>query len=91
MFFVPCAFAMGGEPALCWGFPLATCLLASRLVFLLVVGEELRHVLCRDRVHVAGGVEVALTVVEGPVGGVFFGVCAVPRFTGVLCASVDAA
>ena len=60
-------------------------------VFLLVGGEELRHVLCRDLVHVAGGVEVALGVVEGAVGGAFFGVCAVPRFAEVLCAAVDAA
>ena len=82
---------MSGKPALCWGFPLATRLLASRPVFLLVGGEELRHVLCRDLVHVAGGVEVALRVVEGAVGGAFFGVCAVPRFTEVLCAAVDAA
>lgn len=44
---------------------------------------------CCDLVHVAGGVEVALTVVEGPVGDAFFGVCAVPRFTEVLCAAVD--
>ena len=39
---------------------------------------------CRDLVHVAGGVEVALSVVEWPVGGAFFGVCAVPRFAEVL-------
>ena len=45
----------------------------------------------RNRVHVAGGVEVALGVVEGAVGGAFFGVCAVPRFAEVLCAAVDAA
>ena len=44
-----------------------------------------------DLVHVAGGVEVALGVVEGAVGGAFFGVCAVPRFAEVLCAAVDAA
>ena len=80
-----------GKPALCWGFPLATRLLASRPVFLLVGGEELRHVVCRDLVHVACGVEVALTVVEGAVGDAFFGVCAIPRFTEVLCAAVDAA
>ena len=42
-------------------------------------------------VHVAGGVEVALGVVEGAVGGAFFGVCAVPCFAEVLCAAVDAA
>ena len=58
---------------------------------LLVGGEELRHVLRGDLVHVAGGVEVALRVVEGAVGGAFFGVCAVPRFAEVLCAAVDAA
>lgn len=80
-----------GKPALCWGFPLATRLLASRPVFLLVGGEELRHVVCRDLVHVACGVEVALAVVEGAVGDAFFGVCAIPRFTEVLCAAVDAA
>lgn len=45
----------------------------------------------RNRVRVAGGVEVALGVVEGVVGDAFFGVCAVPRFTEVLCASVGAA
>ena len=45
----------------------------------------------RNRVHVAGGVEVALGVVEGAVGDAFFGVCAVPRFAEVLCAAVDAA
>lgn len=42
-----------------------------------------------DLVHVSGGVEVALGVVEGAVGDAFFGVCAVPRFTEVLCAAVD--
>ena len=42
-------------------------------------------------VHVSCGVEVALTVVEGPVGDAFFGVCAVPGFAEVLCAAVDAA
>ena len=47
--------------------------------------------LCCHLVHVSCGVEVALTVVEGPVGDAFFGVCAVPRFTEVLCAVVDAA
>ena len=82
---------MSGKPALCWGFPLATRLLASRPVFLLVGGEELRHVVCCDLVHVACGVEVALGVVEGPVGDAFFGVCAVPGFAEVLCAAVDAA
>ena len=46
---------------------------------------------CCHLVHVACGVEVALSVVEWPVGGAFFGVCAVPRFTEVLCAAVDAA
>ena len=58
-------------------------------MFLLVGGEELRHVVCRDLVHVACGVEVALTVVEGAVGDAFFGVCAVPGFAEVLCAAVD--
>lgn len=58
-------------------------------MFLLVGGEELRHALCRDLVHVSGGVEVALTVVEGPVGDAVFGVCAVPGFAEVLCAAVD--
>lgn len=42
-------------------------------------------------VHVSCGVEVALRVVEGPVGDAFFGVCAVPGFAEVLCATVDAA
>ena len=46
---------------------------------------------CRDLVHVAGGVEVAFRVVEGAVGDAFFGVCAVPGFAEVLCAAVDAA
>ena len=82
---------MSGKPALCWGFPLATRLLASRPVFLLVGGEELRHVLCRHLVHVSCGVEVTLGVVDGPVGDAFFGVCAVPGFAEVLCAAVDAA
>ena len=80
-----------GKPALRWGFPLATRLLASRPVFLLVGGEELRHVLCCHLVHVSCGVEVALGVVEGAVGDAFFGVCAVPGFAEVLCAAVDAA
>ena len=44
-----------------------------------------------DLVHVSGGVEVALGVVEGAVGDAFFGVCAVPGFAEVLCAVVDAA
>lgn len=39
-----------------------------------------------DLVHVSCGVEVALAVVEGPVGDAFFGVCAVPGFAEVLCA-----
>ena len=60
-------------------------------VSLLVGGEELRHVVCRHLVHVAGGVEVALAVVEGAVGDAFFGVCAIPGFAEVLCAAVDAA
>lgn len=60
-------------------------------VSLLVGGEELRHVVCRHLVHVAGGVEVALAVVEGAVGDAFFGVCAVPGFAEVLCAAVDVA
>ena len=45
--------------------------------------------LCGDLVHVAGLTDVALGVVEGAVGDAFFGVCAVPRFTEVLCAAVD--
>ena len=57
-------------------------------MFLLVGGEGLRHVVCRRLVHVAGGVEVALRVVGGPVGDAFFGVCAVSRFAEVLCAPV---
>ena len=60
-------------------------------MFLLVGGEELRHVVCRDLVHVAGGVEVALRVVEGAVGDAFFGVCAVPGFAEVLCAALATA
>lgn len=47
--------------------------------------------LCCHLVHVSCGVEVALTVVEGPVGDAFFGVCAVPGFAEVLCAVVDVA
>lgn len=58
-------------------------------MFLLVGGEELRHVLCGDLVHVAGLTDVALRVVEGAVGDAFFGVCAVPGFAEVLCAAVD--
>ena len=46
---------------------------------------------CCHLVHVACGVEVALSVVEWPVGGAFFGVCAVPGFAEVLCAVVDVA
>ena len=46
---------------------------------------------CCDLVRVACGVVVVLRVVEWPVGGVFFGVCAVPGFAGVLCAVVDVA
>ena len=46
---------------------------------------------CCGLVCVAGGVEVALSVVGWPVGGVFFGVCVVPCFAEVLCAAVDAA
>lgn len=91
VFLVPCVYAMSGNPALCWGFPLATRLLASRPVFLLVGGEELRHVVCCDLVRVSGGVEVTLGVVEWPVGDSFFGVCAVPGFAEVLCAAVDVA
>ena len=91
LFLGSCVYTTSGKPALRWGFPLATRLLASRPVFLLVGGEELRHVVCRDLVHVAGGVEVALGVVEGAVGDAFFGVCAVPGFAEVLCAAVDAA
>lgn len=47
--------------------------------------------LCCHLVHVAGLTDVALGVVEGAVGGAFFGVCAVPRFAEVLCAAVDVA
>ena len=46
---------------------------------------------CCDLVRVSGGVEVALGVVEGPVGDAFFGVCAIPGFAEVLCAAVDVA
>ena len=45
---------------------------------------------CCHLVHVAGGVEIAVSVVEWPVGDAFFGVCAVPGFAEVLCAAVDA-
>ena len=79
-------------PGLC--FPVGVCASACVRCYplrLLFGGEELRHVLCRDLVHVAGGVEVALSVVEWPVGGAFFGVCAVPGFAEVLCAVVDVA
>ena len=58
-------------------------------VFLLVGGEELRHVLCRDLVHVAGGVEVALRVVDGAERFFAFGVCAVPEFGAVEGVRVD--
>ena len=75
---------MSGKPALCWGFPLA-----SRPVFLLVGGEELRHVVCCDLVHVAGLTDVALRVVEGAVRFFAFGVCAVPEFGAVEGVCVD--
>ena len=55
---------------------------------LLFGGEELRHVVCCRLAHVVCGVEAALSVVEWPVGGAFFGVCAVPGFAEVLCAAV---
>lgn len=44
---------------------------------------------CRDLVHVAGGVEVALRVVEGAVRFFAFGVCAVPEFASVESVRVD--
>lgn len=46
---------------------------------------------CCDLVHVSGLTDVAIGVVEGAVGDAFFGVCAVPGFAEVLCATVDAA
>lgn len=52
-------------------------------------GEGFGHVVQCDLVHVAGGVEVALTVVEGAVRFFTFGVCAIPQFTHVLCVTVD--
>ena len=55
-------------------------------VSLLVGGEELRHVVQCDLVHVACGVEVVLAVVEGAVRFFAFGVCAVPLlFTRCRC------
>lgn len=84
-------YTTSGKPALCWGFPLVSRLLASRPAFLLVVGEEFCHALRGGLVHVACSVEVALGVVEGSVGDAFFGVCAVPGFAEVLCAAVDVA
>ena len=71
------------------GFPLATRLLTSRPVFLLVGGEELRHVLRGDLVHVAGLTDVALGVVEGAERFFAFGVCAVPDFGAVERVGVD--
>lgn len=47
--------------------------------------------LCRDLVHVAGGVEVALRVVEGAERFFAFGVCAVPEFGAVEGVRVDVA
>ena len=71
------------------GFPLATRLLTSRPGFLLVGGEELRHVLRGDLVHVAGLTDVALGVVEGAERFFAFGVCAVPDFGAVERVGVD--
>ena len=94
--FLPCgliAFKLSKHPpGLC--FPVGVCASACVRCYplrLLFVGEELSHVLRGDLVHVSCGVEVALSVVEGPVGDAFFGVCAVPGFAEVLCAAVDAA
>lgn len=64
-------------------------MLASLLAFLLVGGEELRHVVCRDLVHVAGLTDVALRVVEGAEQFFAFGVCAVPEFGSVEGVRVD--
>lgn len=58
-------------------------------VLLLGGGDGFGHVVQRDLVHVAGGVEVALAVVEGAVRFFTFGVCAIPQFTHVLCVTVD--
>ena len=80
---------MSGKPALCWGFPLATRLHASRLVFLLVGGEELRHVVCCDLVHVAGLMDVAIGVVDGAERFFAFWVRAVPEFGAVERVRVD--
>ena len=60
-----------------------------RLARVLVGGEELRHVLCRDLVHVAGLTDVALGVVERAERFFAFGVCAVPEFAPVEGACVD--
>ena len=89
VFLVPFAYAASGKPALCWGFTLVSCLLASRPVFLLVGGEELRHVVCGDLVHVAGLTDVALGVVDGAERFFAFGVCAVPEFGAVEGVRVD--
>lgn len=95
-----CAYGESGKPSWCGGVSrsVRVCPPMPFLVFsprgaagcvLLGGGEELRHVVCRNRVHVAGLTDVALGVVEGAVGDAFFGVCAVPGFTEVLCAAVD--
>ena len=58
-------------------------------VFLLVGGEELRHVLRGDLVHVAGLTDVAVGVVDGAERFFAFGVCAVPEFGAVEGVRVD--
>lgn len=58
-------------------------------MFLLVGGEELRHAVCRQLVHVAGLTGVAIGVVDGAERFFAFGVCAVPQFAHVLCVAVD--
>ena len=58
-------------------------------VFLLVGGEELRHVLRGDLVHVAGLTDVAVGVVDGAERFFAFGVCAVPEFGAVGGVRVD--
>ena len=63
--------------------------LLRALAVLVGGGDGFGHVVQCDLVHVAGGVEVVLRVVEGMVGGAFFGVCAVPQFTHVLCVTVN--
>ena len=58
-------------------------------VFLLVGGEELRHVLRGDLVRVAGLTGVAVGVVDGAERFFAFGVCAVPGFGAVGGVRVD--